>query len=77
VRIEQFSLALKLRRYKQILDEVGVFLGWVGHLKRKLQVEGDIAHQSRWWRSTVVRTLVFDRRIFPGLHHEMQLMGDL
>ena len=30
-----------------------------------------------WWRTTVVRTLVFDRRTFPGLRHDVQLTGDL
>ena len=26
-----------------------------------------------WWRSTVVRTSVYDRRTFPGLRHDVQL----
>jgi len=31
----------------------------------------------RWQRSTVVRTSAYDRRTFAGLHHDMQLTGDL
>jgi len=30
-----------------------------------------------WWRSTVVRTSVIDRRTFPGLRHDVLLMGNL
>ena len=30
-----------------------------------------------WWRNTVVRTSVYDRRTFPGLRHDVQLTGDL
>jgi len=30
-----------------------------------------------WWRSTVVRTSVYDRRTFPGLRHDVRLTGDL
>jgi len=43
---ERFLLAVRLRHYKQILVEVGVFQKKMGHFKRKFQVEGDIAHQS-------------------------------
>ena len=32
---------------------------------------------SDWWRSTVVRILVYDRRTFPALRHDVQLTGDL
>ena len=30
-----------------------------------------------WWYSTVVRTSVYDWRTFRGLHHDLQLTGDL
>jgi len=30
-----------------------------------------------WWRSTVVRTSVYDRWTFPVLRRDMQLTGDL
>jgi len=29
-----------------------------------------------WWRSTVVRTSVHDRRTFADLRHDVQLTGD-
>jgi len=34
-------------------------------------------NNTSWWRSTVVRTSVCDRRTFPDLHHDVQLTGDL
>ena len=38
--IELFRYFLRLRRYKQILVEVGAFQSGVGHFERKFQVEG-------------------------------------
>ena len=36
----------------------------------------DLSSSLDWWRSTVVRTSVYDRQTFPGLCHDMQLTGD-
>ena len=43
--IEHFRYLLRLRRYKQILFEVGAYQMGVSHFKRKFQVEGDVAPQ--------------------------------
>jgi len=37
----------------------------------------NMSTQECWWRSTVVRTSVYDRQTFPGLCHDVLLTGDL
>jgi len=39
--------------------------------------EGCINLHGSWWHSTVVTTSVYDQRTFPGLCHDVQLLGDL
>jgi len=43
-----------LRRYKQILVEVGAFQRKVGHFERKFYVEGDVAPNHCWYQKTRV-----------------------
>jgi len=45
---------VQLRRYKQILVEVGVFQRQVDHVKCKFQVEGNIIHQPLFVSKTSV-----------------------
>ena len=43
---ELFRYLLRTRRYKRKSVEVGIFEGVMGHLERKFQMEGSVAHQA-------------------------------
>ena len=61
--IKHFRQLFQLRRYKQILVEVGVLQTGVGHFKRKFQGNGISSTNLCWYQKTRVITLSCDIKI--------------